>query len=180
MTRLPGDGRRAFTLVLVLALVAAGCSRKPKPSAEVPPPPPAETATRTAGRNANGTGGTAPTTPKRPAPAPAPAPPPAKPTAPDVGDVQAGSSTSQPAVVPQLSAAEQERLERETKAAVEQAQREIGAVDSTKLDVERNRKYLIAKDFLAQAVSARGRKEYERAQQLAVKAKLLAEEIAPH
>jgi len=171
--------RAAATLVLSLALVAAGCSRKPKPSAEVPPPPPAETATRTAGRNANGAG-TAPATPKRPAPAPAPSPPPAKPAAPDVGDVQAGSSTSQPAVVPQLTAAEQERLEKETKAAVEQAQREIGAVDSTRLDAERNRKYLIAKDFLAQAVTARGRKEYERAQQLAVKAKLLAEEIAPH
>ena len=186
MIRARGKARPAFALALGLILgaviLAPGCAKRPKPRAEVPV---AEAGTRPAGN------GSATATPpgdpvKRaptPAPAPAPAPKPAGEPPPrngaSVSDVQAGSSTTTPAVVPQLSAAELERLETETKAALEQAQKAFGVVDSTKLDVDQGRKYLIAKDFLAQAGAARGRREYERAQALALKARLLAEEIAP-
>ena len=177
----------AFVFVAATAVALAGCSKAPKPKVEVPA---AEAGTaRPAGKNGNvsssgtgATGGTATNgsgSTKKPATAAKPAPPPA-PATPDVGGVQTGSSTSSPAVVPQITVAEQERLERETKAAIEQAQKELDAVDAAKLDADRNRKYLIAKDFLVQAGSARTRKEYERAQALAVKAKLLAEEIATH
>ena len=181
-----GDRTIAWVMVMMV-LALAGCSKAPKPKVEVPA---AEAGTaRPAGKNGNvsssgtgATGGTATNgsgSTKKPATAAKPAPPPA-PATPDVGGVQTGSSTSSPAVVPQITLAEQERLERETKAAIEQAQKELDAVDAAKLDADRNRKYLIAKDFLAQAGSARIRKEYERAQALAVKAKLLAEEIATH
>ena len=67
---------------------------------------------------------------------------------------------------------------RETTAAIDGAQKALDSVDATKLDAERTRKHVIAKDFLAQANEALTRREYERAQGLAVKAKLLAEEIA--
>ncbi|MEO6463315.1 MAG: hypothetical protein ABIP29_09590 [Candidatus Eisenbacteria bacterium] len=184
MNRPREDARTALVLMLGL-LLAAGCSKAPKPRADVP-----AAGTRTAGRNGNGTGtgaGTGAATSRRaPASAARPAPEAAARPAPEAGTrpadsvagAQAGSSTSKPAVVPQLSTAEQERLERETIAAVEQAQRGLDAVEVAKLDPETHRKYLIAKDFLAQAGTARGRKEYERAQGLALKARLLAEEIA--
>ena len=163
------DARTALAIVLGL-LLATGCSKAPKPRADVPTPP-----ARTAGRNASGSSGTS----RRAAPPAAkPAPEAGTRNGASVAGAQTGSSTSKPAVVPQLSAAEQERLERETIAAVEQAQRGLDAVDGAKLDPETHRKYLIAKDFLAQAGAARTRKEYERAQGLALKARLLAEEIA--
>lgn len=130
-------------------VIAAGCSRAPKPRAE----PPADT-TRTTGKSAP---------PKRPA---------------GTG-VVTGSSTSTTAVVPKLSVEERERLERATGVALEAAQKAVDAVDAKKLDVEQHRKYLIAKDFLAQATEARTRREYERAQGLALKARLLAEELKP-
>jgi predicted lipid-binding transport protein (Tim44 family) len=182
MIHLRGNAGPALVLVLVLVLgagiLASGCARRPKPRAEVPV---AEAGTRPPSETSTTRHAPAPAPTPAPAPAPPPKPasePPAKNGAP-VSDVKAGSSTTMPAVVPQLSAADQERLERETKAALEQAQKAFGVVDSTKLDVEQGRKYLIAKDFLAQAGAARGRKEYERAQALALKARLLAEEIAP-
>lgn len=166
---------QGLALALLLGIAAAGCSKSPKPKVEVPTAA-ADTLARPAEKDSN----LASPAPAPPAPRKAskPAAPPPAPV-PDVGGVQTGSSTSSPAVVPQLSVAEQERLEKEVKAAIEEAQKEIGAIDSTKLDAERSRKYLIAKDFLVQAGSARTRKEYERAQALAIKAKLLAEEIAP-
>jgi hypothetical protein len=171
--RLATTSRFALAACLVLA---AGCARAPKPRAEVP----ADTTrsairatpdtTRTVTRPNTGTR----RAPPPPAPAPAPEPKPADPGA----GVSSGSSTSQPVVVPQLPAAEQERLERETKSAMEAAQKALDGIDVAKLDVERNRKYVIAKDFITQATEARTRREFERAQSLAQKARLLAEEIA--
>ncbi len=174
MRRRYRDARAALVLVLGLALgLAAGCSKAPKPRAGVPAAGP-----RTAGRNSTGGGSTATRRAPPPTAKPAPAPEAGTRNGASVAGAQAGSSTSKPAVVPQLSAAEQERLERETKAAVEQAQRELDGVEVARLNVEWHRKYLIAKDFLVQAGAARTRKEYERAQGLALKARLLAEEIA--
>ncbi len=147
---------RLFALALCLVL-AAGCGRSPKPRADVP------TDTTRAGRSG---------AVKRP-PANRPGPGAVAP------GVVTGSSTSSPAVVPQLAPEEQERLERAARTAMETAQKALDAVDPAKLDVERNRKYLIARDFLAQAAEARTRREYERAQGLAQKARLLAEEIGP-
>jgi hypothetical protein len=151
-------GQVGFRLLLLMAglVIAAGCSRAPKPRAE----PPADT-TRTTEKSAP---------PKRPA---------------GTGSAQAGtgvvagSSTSTTAVVPKLSVEERERLESVTGVALEAAQKAVDAVDAKKLDVEQHRKYLIAKDFLAQATEARTRREYERAQGLALKARLLAEEFKP-
>jgi HAMP domain-containing protein len=160
--------RTVFALVAGLA-VLAGCSRAPKPRAEVP----TDTTRTTANRPNTGTA-------RRPAPAPPPAPAPEPKPVPDpAAGVSSGSSTSQPAVVPQLPAAEQERLERETKSAMEAAQKALDGIEVAKLDAERNRKYVIARDFLTQAGDARTRREFERAQSLAQKARLLAEEIAP-
>jgi hypothetical protein len=165
----PASPPVVLALVACLA-VAAGCSRAPKPRAEVP----TDTTRTTAPRPAP-----APVTPRRAAPAPPPAPAPEPKPAPDPGaGVSSGSSTSQPVVVPQLPAAEQERLERETKSAMEAAQKALDGIDAAKLDAERNRKYVIARDFLTQAADARTRREFERAQSLAQKARLLAEEIA--
>ena len=173
----------ALSYVLAGSPLLAGCSKSPKPSAEVPV---ASADTLAHGKNGTGEVGPPPRTtvpvpapPKR-TPAPKPASDSTAKNGTKVSDVQVGSSTSSPAVVPQLTVAEMERLEKETKAALEQAQKMFDAVDSTKLDSEKNRKYVIAKDFLAQAGAARGRKEYERAQALALKARLLTEEIATH
>ena len=164
--------RTALALGLGLLLVA-GCSKAPKPRADIPTAAPRATA-----RTPNGSAGSGGATSRRAAPPAAkPAPEAGARNGGSVAGAQAGSSTSTPAVVPQLSPAEQERLERETIAAVEQAQRKLDAVAVAKLDPETQRKYLIAKDFLAQARDARTRKEYERAQGLALKARLLAEEI---
>ena len=161
---------RSGALVALLAglALAAGCSRAPKPRAEVP-----------ADSSHAGRGSTAARRPTVPATKPAPGT--AQAGTRDgvpVAGATGGSSTAPSSVVPELSTAEQERLERETKAAMEPARKALDAVDATKLDAERNRKYLIAKDFLVQAHEALARREYERAQGLAVKAKLLAEEIA--
>lgn len=162
-------------LAALLLVLAAGCSRAPKPRAAIP----AADTTRAAGRNA-------PAPPARRAAATTPPRKEASPPAatrngstPTVSGAKAGSSTSTPPVVPQLTAAEQERLERESKEAFEHAQRVIEAIEVAKLDAEKHRKFLIAKDFLTQAGEARTRKEFERAQGLALKARLLAEEIAP-
>jgi len=57
-------------------------------------------------------------------------------------------------VVPQISAAEQERLAKETTTAIDGAQKVLDSVDAAKLDAERTRKHVIAKDFLAQANEA--------------------------
>lgn len=160
-------------LVACIAL-AGGCSRSPRPRADVLPDSAREGKSATGARRA-------------PAPATKPAAAPAGTTTAtgtrngaSVGGATTGSSTSSPGVVPQLTAGEQERLDRETKVAMETAQKALDAVDATKLDVERNRKYLIARDFLVQAGEARTRREYERAQGLALKARLLAEEITAH
>jgi len=165
-------------VALFVLVLAAGCSRAPKPRAAILPP---ADSTRTA----------APVAPAPPPPAPAPAKRPVAapatpkkeaataPATPTVSGAKAGSSTTTPPVVPQLPAAEQERLEIESKEAFEHAQRVIEAIEIAKLDAEKHRKYLIAKDFLTQAGEARTRKEYERAQGLALKARLLAEELAP-
>ena len=169
------DARTAPAAVMLLCLAvaaAAGCSRAPRPRADVPAP------TGTATRNGNGAATARRVPASAPKPAPAPAPEGGTRNGGSVAGAQAGSSTTQPSVVPQLSPAEVERLEKETRAAVEQAQKSLDAVDAAKLDVERNRKYLIARDFLDQAAAARAKKEYERAQSLAQKARLLAEEIA--
>jgi hypothetical protein len=165
-------------------ILAAGCSRSPKPRAEVPAPVPrpgaavaSDTTRATAGRNgAPRRGSTAP----NPTRAGAGATTAGARNAPSVSGARAGSSTSSPPVVPQLTAAEQERLENETRDALEQATRKLDAVEVAKLDADQNRKYLIARDFLTQAGEARTRKEFERAQGLALKARLLAEEIAAH
>lgn len=157
-----GTSTRLLALGLCLAL-AAGCARAPRPRADVP-----TDTTRTGTRSGAGTatkrsagagnGGAAQA---------------------GVPGVSSGSSTSQPVVVPQLSAAEQARLERETVASMESAQKALDGIDVAKLDAEMNRKYVIAKDFLTQAGEARTRREFERAQGLAQKARLLAEELAP-
>ena len=147
--------------LLTLVIVAAGCSRAPKPTAVVP----ADTTKASVTRKPIGSGAAPTKTTRNGASFPG-------------TSTGSSTSTSALAVVPQVNAAEQEKLERETGVAVEQAQKALDAVDATKLDAERNRKYVIAKDFLAQATEARTRREYERAQGLAVKAKLLAEEIA--
>ena len=149
--------------LLTLVIVAAGCSRAPKPTAVVP----ADTTKASVTRKPIGSGAAPTKTTRNGASFPGTS----------TGS-STSTSTSAPAVVPQVNAAEQEKLERETGVAVEQAQKALDAVDATKLDAERNRKYVIAKDFLVQATEARTRREYERAQGLAVKAKLLAEEIA--
>ena len=169
------EARIARVLVIVLVLTA-GCSRAPKPRAAIPAPD----TTRAAGRNAPAPAPTpkrtvATTTPRKEASPPAST---RNGSAPSVSGAKAGSSTSTPPVVPQLTAAEQERLEHESKEAFESAQRVIEAIETTKLDTEKQRKFLIAKDFLTQAGEARMRKEFERAQGLALKARLLAEEIA--
>jgi len=162
------DARIAGWLLLSLVVVAAGCSRAPKP--QVAPTgttkttsAPADSAKAAATKKAGGGAAAATKTTRNDASFPG---------------TSAGSSTSSPAVVPQVSASEQERLARETTAAIEAAQKALDSVDATKLDAERTRKHVIAKDFLAQANEARARHEYERAQGLAVKAKLLAEELA--
>jgi hypothetical protein len=164
------EARTAGLVVLALAVVAAGCSRAPKPKVEAPAAgtakttsAPADSARAAATKKASAGGTAAKSTVRNGASFPA---------------ASAGSSTSAPAVVPQVSAAEQERLARETTEAIEGAQKVLDSVDAAKLDAERTRKHVIAKDFLAQANEALGRREYERAQGLAVKAKLLAEEIA--
>ena len=169
MMRTRTEARIGVVVGLALALVAAGCSRAPKPKVV---PPPADT-TKTTAAPADtvsvapvkkGSSSTAPKATTR--------------NGASFPGASAGSSTSAPAVVPQISAAEQERLARETTTAIEGAQKVLDSVDATKLDAERTRKHVIAKDFLAQANEALTRREYERAQGLAVKAKLLAEEIA--
>ena len=165
MKRARRAGRIAALLVLALAVAAAGCSRAPKPKV-VP---------------AESTMAAADSTKAAPAKKSSPSASAATKTTRNGASfpgTSAGSSTSAPAVVPQVSAADQERLARETTTAIEGAQKALDSVDATKLDAERTRKHVIAKDFLAQANEALTRREYERAQGLAVKAKLLAEEIA--
>jgi len=165
MMRARRAGRIAVLLVLALAVAAAGCSRAPKPKV-VPADSTKAAADSTkaaATKKSSPSAAAAKSTTRNGASFPG---------------TSAGSSTSAPAVVPQVSAAEQERLGRETTAAIEGAQKALDSVDATKLDAERTRKHVIAKDFLAQANEALTRREYERAQGLAVKAKLLAEEIA--
>lgn len=164
---------RAPALLAASLLLASGCSRAPKPTAVVPadtsrtrvvaPVAPPDTA-KVAVRKPDG-------------PATTPAPRPGRNAPTSFPGTTTGSSTSAPAVVPKVTAEEQDKLEKETLAAVELAQKALDAIDSTKLDPDRNRKYVIAKDFLAQAGEARTRHEFERAQGLAVKAKLLAEEL---
>ena len=172
--RMEHTGRgTAFALVGVLALVA-GCAHAPRPRAEVP-----TDTTRTAGRTATTTKRAAPAVTKETRETKEPKEKEAAVPA-IVPGVSSGSSTSQPVVVPQLPAAEQERLERETKLAMETAQKALDGIDVAKLDAEKNRKFVIAKDFLVQAAEARTNKEFERAQGLAQKARLLAEELAPH
>lgn len=158
--------RIALVALVALVVVAAGCSRAPKPKVVPADSARASSASSDSSRAApakKGGGTTTRGTTRNGATFPG---------------TSAGSSTSSPAVVPQISAAEQERLARETTAAIEGAQKALDSVDATRLDAERTRKHVIAKDFLAQASEARTRREYERAQGLAVKAKLLAEEIA--
>ncbi len=167
MTQARREARIGAVVVLALVVVAAGCSRAPKPKVV-----PADTTKTTAApadslKAATAKKGSSSTAPKATTRNGASFP-----------GASAGSSTSAPAVVPQISAAEQERLARETTVAIEGAQKVLDSVDATKLDAERARKHVIAKDFLAQANEALARREYERAQGLAVKAKLLAEEIA--
>ena len=169
MTGARREARIVTVVALTLAVVAAGCSRAPKPKV-VPPPADTTKTTAASADSANvapvkkGSSSTAPKATTR--------------NGASFPGASAGSSTSAPAVVPQISAAEQERLAKETTTAIEGAQKALDSVDAAKLDAERARKHVIAKDFLTQANEALTRREYERAQGLAVKAKLLAEEIA--
>ena len=149
----PGLDFRIVALAISVAF-AAGCGHAPRPRPEVPIDTTRTTVKAAPARRTAGTRNGA-----------------------SVSGAITGSSTAPSAVVPRLSVEESERLARATGAAVETAQKAIAAVDVKKLDVEQNRKFLIAKDFLAQAVEARTRREYERAQGLALKARLLAEEL---
>lgn len=153
---------------LVLVAIASGCSHAPKPKAGIPADSSRAGKTSSSGKHA-------PATAARPG---AGAATNGTHNGATVSGATTGSSSTTSGVVPQVSAAEQERLERETKSAMEEAQKALDAIDSAKLDVESNRKYVIAKDFLVQAGEARTRREWERAQGLAQKARLLAAEIA--
>jgi len=157
MIRARRDAWIALTLAVV---VAAGCSKSPKPDASIPAASDSAKAAAAAAKKT--TNGTAARPGKNGASFPG---------------TSTGSSTSAPAIVPQVAPAEQDKMVKETTAAIEGAQKALDQLDVARLDPERARKHVIAKDFLAQANEALTRREYERAQGLAVKAKLLAEEI---
>lgn len=142
----------ALAFVLV-ALAAAGCSHAPKPSAETGEAP------RHAVAHAK----------------------PAATTA--AGGVVSGSSTSAPAdstqakVLPTLTPAEAKEMEALSKTNVDAARAMLAGIDPAKLDAEHAQKFEIAKGFLNDAVAARGQQDWQRASQLATKAKLLAEAL---
>jgi len=170
-----------LALVLAALAVLAGCSHGPKPSADsgaAPVEKPRRTSSRTTHRKE-----TARATP----PAPKPAPPPPAAPEPNAG-VVTGSSTSAPPdtasarkeVVPQLSDEERRDLDKKSRESIEAARTKLSGLDAGKLDAEKQRKLLIAQGFLADAIAARNQQDWMRASQLATKAKLLADEIAPN
>ena len=88
------------------------------------------------------------------------------------------TSPPSPPLRPQLSAEEEQRL-------MEDARRKIGEVDRLLRELEgrqikpqQKEMFLTAKDFLGQARSALGAREYQRAVNLASKAQALSDDLA--
>ena len=105
--------------------------------------------------------------PERAAPSTPPPAPSASPPAPPA-----------PPVRPQLSAEEEQRL-------IEDARRKIGEVDrllrgleGRQMKPQQKEMFLTAKDFLDQARSALGARDYQRAVNLASKAQALSDDLA--
>jgi hypothetical protein len=150
--------------VLALGMVGAGCSHSAKPdprTAEPARPAGKGTAAKPATRGAAQAG----------------------------TRVQAGSSSSAPAppdtsaatsgpIVPRLTPEEEARLLRDTATAIEAAATRLAAIAPDRLDADRLDKYRLATDFVKEARAARARRDYERAGALALKARLLADELA--
>src|SRR6185503_11183734 len=100
-----------------------------------------------------------------------------------------GSSTSAPTapdttaapvpIVPQLSEKEKIELERTSREDIDAATARLKSLDEAKLDADRQRKYRIAQGFVDDALAARKGEDWLRASQLATKARVLAEELAP-
>jgi len=193
------SARERLTAGLLCALGAAsfataGCAHHPKVVA--PAPALADSATAasddtTLGRNAGSiigpTNGASTATKTRRPPAKPPVPPPVAPE--PKPKVVSGSSTSAPTapdttaapvpIVPQLSEKEKIELERTSREDIDAATARLKSLDEAKLDADRQRKYRIAQGFVDDALAARKGEDWLRASQLATKARVLAEELAP-
>jgi len=171
---------------VVLLGLFAGCSHKPKAVVE---PAPAQVSVDDDTTQSNPSEARKTSTSKKKtahAQAPKPAPPaPAPPAAAPNDGVVAGSSTSAPVdtvstrkeVVPQLSADERRELEKTSREQIDAARTKLSSLDAAKLDVDKQRKLLIAQGFLNDAIAARTQQDWMRASQLATKAKVLADEL---
>lgn len=109
-----------------------------------------------------------PSEPERATPAPPPSPPPARPVPPP----------PTPPLTPQMSAEEERRL-------VEDAQRKIGETDrllrqleGRQMKPQQRETFLTAQSFLDQARKALAGQEYQRAANLATKARALSDDLA--
>ncbi|MBI3030596.1 MAG: hypothetical protein HYY64_13895 [Candidatus Rokubacteria bacterium] len=99
-----------------------------------------------------------------------PAPPPERAT----------PSTAPPAppLRPQLSAEEEQRLREDATRKIGEADRLLRELEGRQMKPQQQEMFLTAKDFLDQARSALGARDYQRAVNLASKARALSDDLA--
>lgn len=104
--------------------------------------------------------------PERPAPAASPPSPPSPPSAPS------------PPLRPQLSAEEEQRLTEDARRKIGEVDRLLQELEGRQMKPQQKEMFLTAKDFLDQARSALGARDYQRAANLASKARALSDDLA--
>jgi hypothetical protein len=110
-------------------------------------------------------------------PPPAPPPPPGVPASPPS---PAGTTPHQPPgpLRPELSAEEEQRLAAGARQNIGDVERLLSEVEGRQLKPPQQEAFLTAKNFLDQARAALGQRDYQRAANLASKARALTEDIA--
>ena len=108
----------------------------------------------------------APTTTASPSPPPAPAPP------------RSGATSPSEPLRPQVSAEQEQRLLESTKQNIGDVARILGELEGRQMKPPQQEALRTAKNFLDQARSALDQRDYQRAANLATKARALTDDVA--
>jgi type IV secretory pathway VirB10-like protein len=181
---------RGLLLAVVLAVAVPGCAAIESLFSPSPPPPAPPAAPATAPSLPPTVYPPPPAPPVAAPPPPAPplaapppvGPPPAAPPRPAVPPATAYPSPRPlpaplPPLQPQLSEAEERRLQEQTSRQIADAERAARAVRADGLGPDQRDSYGSVQNFLREAVEAFAARDYERARMLARKAETLAKDL---